>query len=53
MEKLSLKSILTKMVPYINFPYAEHLLRLVGVADPNARSTDRDIEILIKAAKAC
>ena len=41
------------MVPYINFPYAEHLLRQVGVSDPNARSTDRDIDILIKAAKAC
>lgn len=53
MEKLSLKSILTKMVPYINFPYAEHLLRQVGVADPNGRSTDRDIEVLIKAAQAC
>ena len=53
MEKLSLKSILTKMVPYINFPYAEHLLRSVGAVDPNARSTERDIDTLIKAAKAC
>jgi dihydroxyacetone kinase len=53
LEKLSLKAILSKMVPYINFPYAEHTLRSIGVSDPNARSTERDIETLIKAAKAC
>lgn len=41
------------MVPYINFPYAEHVLRKIGVSDPNARSTDRDIDNLIKAAREC
>jgi len=50
LEKLSLKAILSKMVPYINFPYAEHTLRKIGVSDPNARATDRDIDTLIKAA---
>ena len=32
-DKLTLKSVLTKMVPYASFPYAEHALRLVG-GDP-------------------
>lgn len=41
------------MVPYINFPYAEHVLKQVGVSDPNAKANERDIENLIKAAKAC
>ena len=41
------------MVPYINIPYAEHILKSVGVADPNAKTQDKDIDILIKAAKAC
>jgi len=48
-----LKSILTKMVPYINFPYAEHLLKQVGVTDPNAKAADKDIEVLVRAAKEC
>jgi hypothetical protein len=40
------------MVPYINFPYAEHILKTLGM-DPNAKANDRDIEMLIKAARAC
>lgn len=48
----TLKNILTKMVPYINIPYAEHVLKEAG-ADPNAKATDKDIDVLIKAAKAC
>jgi hypothetical protein len=41
------------MVPYINFPYAEHLLKQVGVANPNAKAADKDIEVLVRAAKEC
>lgn len=41
-----MKNILSKMVPYINFPYAEHVLKQVG-ADPNAKATEKDIDILI------
>jgi hypothetical protein len=41
------------MVPYINFPYAEHILKQIGVADSNAKTSEKDIEILIKAARAC
>ena len=41
------------MVPYINFPYAEHLLKQVGVTDPNAKAADKDIEVLVRAAKEC
>lgn len=41
------------MVPYINFPYAEHLLKQVGAADPNAKATEKDIDILIQGARAC
>jgi len=40
------------MVPYINFPYAEHVLKEVG-ADPNAKATERDIDRLISAARLC
>ncbi len=36
-EKLTLKSVLTKMVPYASFPYAEHALRLLNV-DPNTKA---------------
>lgn len=36
-EKLTLKSVLTKMVPYASFPYAEHALRLCEV-DPNLKA---------------
>lgn len=41
------------MVPYINFPYAEHVLKNAGVKDPNAKPTEKDIDVLILAAKAC
>ncbi len=36
---VNLKSILTKMVPYINFPYAEHILKQLN-QDPNGKATD-------------
>lgn len=41
------------MVPYINFPYAEHVLKQVGFSDPNAKATERDIDKLIEAARGC
>ena len=41
------------MVPYINFPYAEHVLKQVGITDANAKATERDVDILIQAARAC
>ena len=37
-KEVNLKSILAKMVPYINFPYAEHVLKSIG-ADPNSPAT--------------
>ena len=51
---MTLKSVLTKIVPYASFPYADHALRLVGVQDTNARAetTDEHIDNLIEAAKA-
>lgn len=36
-DKLTLKSVLTKMVPYASFPYADHALRLCNI-DPNAKA---------------
>ena len=39
-EKLTLKSVLTKMVPYASFPYADHVIRLLD-ADPNAKADPR------------
>ena len=52
MEKVSLKSVLTKIVPYASFPYADHALRLLGIEDPNAKAepTDAHIDLLIEAA---
>lgn len=47
-----MKSILTKMVPYINFPYAEHILKQMG-HDANAKATIEMSEVLIEAAKRC
>ncbi len=41
------------MVPYINAQYAEHILKSIGVQDPNAKTSERDVDTLIKAAKAC
>lgn len=40
------------MVPYINFPYAEHILKQMG-KDPNIKATIDDIDILIEASKKC
>jgi hypothetical protein len=37
------------MVPYLAFPYAEHLLRVLNLT-PNANATVDDIPNLIKAA---
>ena len=47
-----MKSVLTKIVPYASFPYADHALRLVGIEDTNAKaeSTDEIIDKLIEAA---
>lgn len=44
---------LTKIVPYASFPYADHALREVGVEDPNlkAETTDAHIDKLIEAAQ--
>lgn len=49
-----MKSVLTKMVPYASFPYADHALRRVGVEDPNekAEASDAHIDLLIEAAKS-
>ena len=49
-----MKSVLTKIVPYASFPYADHALREVGVEDPNikAETTDEHIDLLIEAANA-
>ena len=40
------------MVPYINMPYAEHFLKVVG-ADPNVKASEKDIDKLIEAARTC
>lgn len=45
----NVKSILTKMVPYSSFPYADHVLRELDV-DPNAVCTFDHIDKLIEAA---
>ena len=49
-----MKSVLTKIVPYASFPYADHALRQVGAQDPNAKAetSDKHIDLLIEAAKA-
>jgi len=44
-SKLTLKVVLTKMVPYMSFPYAEHILSQLE-ADPNAQPTADHIPIL-------
>lgn len=41
------------MVPYINAQYAEHILKSIGVPDPNAKTSEKDVDTLIQAAKAC
>lgn len=51
-EVVNLKSVLTKMVPYINFPYAEHVLKLLG-QDPNLKAAMEHADILREAAAKC
>ena len=46
----NLKTILTKMVPYINLPYAEHILKSIG-EEPNSKATMDKSEVLIQAAR--
>ena len=52
-EKTTLKSALTKIVPYASFPYADHALRELGVENPaiEAKPTEENIDILVKAAQ--
>ena len=52
MEKVTLKSVLTKCVPYASFPYADHALRETGVDDPNTKAepTEEHVDALIAAA---
>jgi len=40
-EKVTMKSVLCKMVPYASFPYADHILRTIH-ADPNAKIEPKD-----------
>lgn len=49
---MTLKSVLTKIVPYASFPYADHALRQVGVTETNVKAevTDEHIGFLIDAA---
>ena len=49
---MTLKSILTKIVPYASFPYADHALRETGVDDPNTKAepTEEHVDALIAAA---
>lgn len=52
-DAITLKTVLPKMVPYINFPYAEHILKTMGM-DPNMKAEyPRDYEKLVEAAKQC
>ena len=45
---------LTKIVPYASFSYADHALRQVGVENPGitAETTDAHIDFLIAAANS-
>lgn len=52
-DKLTLKTVLTKMVPYASFPYADHALRLCQ-ANPNLKAdpkSDSQVATLIEAAQ--
>ena len=40
-EKVTLKQILCKMVPYASFPYADHALRQLSI-DPNKKAEADD-----------
>ena len=43
---------LTKVVPYFNIPYAEHILKGMG-EDPNQKATMEKKDVLIQAARLC
>ena len=47
-----MKTILTKIVPYFNIPYAEHILKSMG-EDPNAKATMEKRDVLVDAARRC
>lgn len=52
-EKVTLKSVLCKMVPYASFPYADHVLRTLSV-EPNLKAeakSEQQIDTLIEAAQ--
>ena len=51
-KQQNLKQILTKIVPYLNPPYAEHVLKTMGI-DPNAKATVEMIPVLVEAAEKC
>ena len=40
------------MVPYINNPYAEHVIKQLG-SDPNAKAAIDHTDMLIEAARLC
>ena len=51
-DKMTLKTILCKMMPYASFPYADHVLRLMN-KEPNTKvdpTSDEQITVLIEAA---
>lgn len=47
-----MKTVLTKMVPYFNLGYAEHVLITMGL-DPNAKATLDKADLLVRAALFC
>lgn len=51
-DVINMKSVLTKMVPYINFPYAEHVLKQLG-QDPNIKASIEQAPVLREAALKC
>ncbi len=51
-DKMTLKTILCKMMPYASFPYADHVLRLMK-KEPNTKvdpTSEEQITVLIEAA---
>ena len=50
---MTLKSALTKIVPYASFPYADHALREIGVENPGvvAECDAETVGVLVKAAQ--
>ena len=47
----TLRQVLTKMVPYLSLPYAEHVLKTLNL-DSNTKATLEHITILIEAANS-